>query len=129
MSDHRTRRAPFVFYEPVDTFGDGMIARVQAGITSVDELYDVLTEALHLPGYFGRNWDALADVLRDLSWLAPRQIAIIHADLPDVPAEELRVYLDVLRMAVDDWVQRPGDHVLVVAFPEAEQLAIRRLLT
>jgi RNAse (barnase) inhibitor barstar len=106
-----------------------MIAHVHARITSVDELYDALSEALHLPSYFGRNWDALADVLRDLSWLAPRQVAIVHADLPDLPAEELRVYLDVLRMATDDWVQRPGDHVLVVAFPEVEQLAIRRLLT
>jgi hypothetical protein len=38
------------------------------------------------------------------------------------------VYLDVLRTAVDDWTRRPGAHELVVAFPEPEQLAIRRLL-
>ena len=118
----------FVFYESAEDFGDGMIANVRAGIASVDDLYDVLSEALHLPNYFGRNWDALDEVLGDLSWLAPRKIVIVHADLPDLAADELRVYLDVLRTAVDEWTRRPGAHELVVAFPEIEQLAIRRLL-
>jgi hypothetical protein len=53
---------------------------------------------------------------------------IVHADLPDLPLEQARVYLDVLRTAVDDWTRRPRAHELVVAFPEPEQLAIRRLL-
>jgi RNAse (barnase) inhibitor barstar len=120
--------APFAFYEASDALGEGMIASVRAGITSVDELYDVLTESLHLPNYFGRNWNALDEVLGDLSWIAPRRVVIVHADLPDLPTEELRVYLDVLRTAVDEWTRRPGAHELVVAFPEVEQLAIRRLL-
>jgi RNAse (barnase) inhibitor barstar len=120
--------APFVFYESADALGDGMIANVRAGITSVDELHDVLSEALHLPNYFGRNWDALDEVLGDLSWLAPRRVVIVHADLPELAVEQLRVYLDVLRTAVNEWTRRPGAHELVVAFPEVEQLAIRRLL-
>jgi RNAse (barnase) inhibitor barstar len=119
---------PFAFYESTDTLGDGMIANLPAGIASVDELYDALTEALHLPDYFGRNWDALDEVLGDLSWLAPRRVIIVHADLPELPVEQLRVYLDVLRYAVEEWTRRPGAHELVVAFPEEEQLAIRRLL-
>jgi RNAse (barnase) inhibitor barstar len=118
----------FAFYESADAFADGMIANVRADIASVDELYDVLSEALHLPDYFGRNWDALDEVLGDLSWLAPRRVVLVHADLPDLPVEQLRVYLDVLRTAVDEWTQRPGAHELVVAFPEAQQLEIRRLL-
>jgi RNAse (barnase) inhibitor barstar len=120
--------APFVFYESADLFGDGMIANVRAGIASVDELFDVLSEALHLPNYFGRNWDALDEVLGDLSWLAPRRVVLVHTDLPELPADQLRVYLDILRTAVDEWTRRPGAHELVVAFPEVDQLAIRRLL-
>jgi RNAse (barnase) inhibitor barstar len=122
------RGAPFVFYESADSLGDGMFAHVRAGIASTDELYDVLSEALHLPNYFGRNWDALDEVLGDLSWIAPRRVVIVHADLPELPADQLRVYLDVLRTAVEEWIRRPGAHDLVVAFPEVEQLAIRRLL-
>jgi RNAse (barnase) inhibitor barstar len=122
------RASSFLFYESADGLGDGLIAHVPAGISSVDELYDALTEALHLPGYFGRNWDALDEVLGDLSWLAPRRVVIVHADLPDLPVEQLTMYLDVLRTAVDEWTRRPGSHELVAAFPEVEQLAIRRLL-
>lgn len=121
-------RVPFVFYESTEALGDGMIASVRAGIAGVDELFDVLTEALHLPDYFGRNWNAVNDVLRDLWWLAPRRVVLVHADLPDLPPYDLREYLDILRVAVDTWKERSGAHELVVAFPEMEQLAIRRLL-
>lgn len=33
-----------------------------------DALLDALAEALGFPAWFGRNWDALADCLGDLSW-------------------------------------------------------------
>ena len=122
------RATPFVFYESAEVLGEGLMAHVPAGIESVDELYEALSEALHLPDYFGHNWDALDEVLGDLSWLAPHRVVIVHADLPDLPVEQLTVYLDVLRTAIDEWARRPGAHELVAAFPEAEQLAIRRLL-
>ena len=43
---------------------DGSAAR-----TSRD-LLPMISAALHFPDYFGNNWDALADMLGDLSWLA-----------------------------------------------------------
>lgn len=44
-------------------------------------LMDCLVRELQLPAWFGRNWDALADVLVDLSWLQPlpRCIEFCHA--------------------------------------------------
>lgn len=33
------------------------------------ELLDAVAEALGFPAWTGRNWDALADALADLSWL------------------------------------------------------------
>ena len=39
-----------------------------AGATSKAEFMDRCATGLELPGYFGRNWDALADCLTDLSW-------------------------------------------------------------
>ncbi|MBW5486250.1 barstar family protein [Streptomyces bambusae] len=42
-----------------------------AGVHSKDALLDRCAGALGLPQWFGRNWDALADCLVDLSWLAP----------------------------------------------------------
>ncbi|MET7652031.1 MULTISPECIES: barstar family protein [unclassified Streptomyces] len=36
------------------------------GVTDKAALMDRCADALGLPGYFGRNWDALADSLTDL---------------------------------------------------------------
>jgi len=35
------------------------------------ELLDAVAAALAFPAWTGRNWDALADALADLSWLPP----------------------------------------------------------
>jgi len=40
-----------------------------AGIAGQEELLDRLAAALRFPPYFGRNWDALDEMLRDLDWL------------------------------------------------------------
>ena len=33
------------------------------------EFLAAMAQAIHAPGWFGSNWDALADALGDLSWL------------------------------------------------------------
>ena len=40
-----------------------------AGATTKADFMGRCAGGLELPDYFGRNWDALADVLTDLSWL------------------------------------------------------------
>lgn len=42
-----------------------------AGVTAKPAFMDRCARALGLPDYFGRNWDALADCLGDLSWVPP----------------------------------------------------------
>lgn len=38
------------------------------GCTDEDDLFGRIAQALEFPDWFGRNWDALADCLGDLSW-------------------------------------------------------------
>jgi hypothetical protein len=40
------------------------------GLTGAEDLFDRCASLLAFPEWFGRNWDALADCLADLSWLA-----------------------------------------------------------
>jgi hypothetical protein len=40
-----------------------------AQISSEEELLSAVAEALRFPDYFGGNWDALDDCLRDMNWL------------------------------------------------------------
>ncbi|MGW3630254.1 barstar family protein [Streptomyces sp. NPDC005122] len=41
------------------------------GVTGKSAFMDRCARALDLPDWFGRNWDALADCLGDLSWAPP----------------------------------------------------------
>lgn len=45
-------------------------------------LFTALGQAFHFPDYFGKNWDALDELLRDMEWLPASGYVIIvaHAD-------------------------------------------------
>lgn len=77
------------------------------GVGSKAELLRRCGDALRAPEWFGGNWDALADVLRDLSWLPPapgRLVAITswHDYARDRPGEWATLR-EILRQAVDFW--------------------------
>jgi hypothetical protein len=110
----------------LETLGD-YVVRVPGGIDGKNQLFTVLDEGLRLPWYFGRNWDALADCLGDLSWLNQRVVVLRHDDaLPGLSEHDRRTYLSILIDAVRAW--HPGEaHELIVAFPLADRAAIRRL--
>src|SRR5690348_1392668 len=118
----------FVFdYNPLANPED-FIAKVPAGLSGLGELFQALRRELHLPDYFGENWDALSDCLRDLSWIKSRRVIILHDDLPRLDTRALTTYLDVLSECTRDW--RPGeDHELFAAFPENIRTTIFELIT
>ncbi|MFE9202357.1 barstar family protein [Micromonospora sp. NPDC007230] len=70
----------------------GAAARTRAG------LFDALATALPLPDYFGRNWDALADVLADRLDTGPLTLVVRDAGelLAEEPPTQLGILLDVL---------------------------------
>lgn len=77
------------------------------GVRSKAELMRRCGDALGVPEYFGANWDALADALRDLSWLpaAPGRLLAVtswrgYAEARPADWETLR---EVLEEAVDFW--------------------------
>ncbi|MEU4365776.1 barstar family protein [Micromonospora chersina] len=67
-------------------------ARTRAG------LYEALARAVPLPAWFGRNWDALADVLADRLDAGPLTLVVRDAAdlLADEPPAQLGTLLDVL---------------------------------
>lgn len=82
---------------------------------------------LAFPTYFGFNWDALFDCLRDFSWITEQDIVLVHLGLPVLPEQQLRIYLRLLRDSVLDW--RPGEaHRFDVVFAESDQKTVERLL-
>jgi hypothetical protein len=72
-------------------------------------IMDAFVVGLGLPAWFGRNWDALTDALRDLGWLPAgrrgRVLLIRGAGRTDTGTDADRTMLaDVLRTAADSWV-------------------------
>ena len=85
-------------------------------------LFDQLTVALRLPADFGRNWDALADSLRDLSWLkAPGYILLFDQaeGMRESSEEDFDALLDILEEAVDFWQDAGSPFFVFFALPES----------
>ncbi|NLU71075.1 barstar family protein [Streptomyces sp. HNM0574] len=54
------------------------------GVTGKADFMERVATGLELPDWFGRNWDALADCLTDLSWWGePRGYLVMTAGWPD----------------------------------------------
>jgi hypothetical protein len=118
------------------------VLRVPVGIRSKVDLLAALAAAGRFPNNSGRNWDALLDCLRDLSWISSRKVLLVHGDLPlcENPAE-CRTYLEILQIALDDWAETvkldvaepPSewpyvDHELRIVFPTEVKAVVARLV-
>lgn len=76
-------------------------------IASKNDFLQVCAKAMQFPDYFGYNWDALEDSLRDLSW-APSQRGYLvlfdgAARLATSSPQDFAVALDILRAAIEYW--------------------------
>lgn len=118
---------PFVFADtPIEIQGE-CVVRVPRGMQRTEDLFQVLYERAYLPGYFGFNWSALSDCLRDLGWSKQRVLTIVHEDVPQLPLVERRTYLDVLAECIKSWGP-DGGHALRVVFPTGSRTEVEELL-
>ncbi|MFC3551949.1 barstar family protein [Lysobacter cavernae] len=96
-----------------------------AGCTDKTELMRRFATAGQFPGWFGGNWDALADVLGDLSWLRGDGYLVLveHAsDWRAAHGEDFDTLLDLLNEAAFRWAEQDTAFWALLPFP-AEQLA------
>ncbi len=86
---------------------DPLMLRIDlAGCTGKAELLDRFAAALHFPAWFGHNWDALADLLCDLSWLpaSPRHLVLAgQAELQTADPESHATLLEILDDSIAYW--------------------------
>ena len=73
-------------------------------------VFDAFAEALDLPDWFGRNWDALEDSLTERSAV----LVIRNAR----PGDEFGVLVDVLQGAADYWREQGEPFAAVFVDPD-----------
>ncbi len=51
-----------------------------ADVENTEDLLSTLAQAMQFPEYFGMNWDALDECLRDMSWLPAKGYILFFRD-------------------------------------------------
>ena len=93
------------------------------GCTDKATLLARMMAALDIPDERGRNWDALGDALRDLSWLPAPGYALLVGDARDLrDADEagFDTLLALLDEASAEWATCETPFWAFLALPEAE---------
>lgn len=123
------RSLPFIFtFGTENTDSDIFVARVAVGVSSKEQLLDILAKQLRFPDYYGRNWDAFEECLRDLSWVKECRVWLVHEALPiGIGEDNLKTYIEILANCLTEWQERE-EHEVTVAFPEQAREAIINIL-
>ena len=76
--------------------------------TEMEKCYIALERQLSIPNYFGRNLDALDEVLNDLDWIPEAKIKIIVANMPSLLMNEIKRkddFLEILNTATNPKIE------------------------
>ncbi len=119
----------WLFVPDVTTWtpGTGLVVRLSGRTRSKRDLFGRLRRQLRIPADACRNWDALNDSLRDLTWLEDvPQITLIHDGLPfgEGSTRLRQAYFALLRGLIDD--PPDGGPAWTILFPESARAAVER---
>ena len=128
LIDDRMKQGPFEFSDELTFDSQSHLALIPANLLSKSDLMQTLRDQLRLPDYFGSNWDALSDCLRDFSWVESGEVILVHRDLPELPRGDLVHYLSVLAEAIESW-RSTGESRFRVVFPAGAMNRVATVLS
>jgi len=98
------------------------VRRIDLGGADKPTLLLRMATALDFPRTFGHNWDALADSLRDLSWLPSTGFTLLFengGDLQQAGSEAFDTLLEILEECAQEWGERDIPFWSFIALPES----------
>lgn len=114
--------------KPSTYFNEAEFLAYLSKVENENELFSKLSVILKFPDYFGDNWNALNDCLRDLNWIEKEGIALIHTEMPHLSDEGFKTYIEILFDTVQDW-KEGEEHYFKVIFPEQAEQTIKKLIS
>lgn len=69
----------------------------------------------------------MEDCLRDFEWIDENHMVIVHKNLPGIPFDDLKIYLEILRDVVVFW-RSSTEKYFDVVFNERDRVAIENIL-
>ncbi len=90
---------------------------------SKSQTLEILAAALQFPPGFGKNWDALADYLSDLSWLASDAFVICFSNADqyrNVHEEDFKTLIEILEEASSSWSEQKSPFWAFFGLPDDE---------
>jgi len=82
-------------------------------IRTTNDFMDEVAAAVQFPSYFGRNWNAVLDLLTDLSWVPARgYVLAITAgeDLLRMGNRDVGAFIRAVESAIREWRDERGEY-------------------
>ena len=113
----------FKFIENPKLFNDSsaFVAHIER-VNGEKDLLHQIAKQLNFPSYFGQNWDALLDCLRNFEWIEQYKIILIHNDLVQLNIHDFHTYLEILLESINDWAAGEDHEFEVIFSSEYEDL-------
>jgi RNAse (barnase) inhibitor barstar len=92
------------------------------------QLLDAVASGLHFPPSFGKNWDALADCLNDLSWLTSEIFVIYFSNADryrDAHEEDFKTLIEILEETSTHWSEQNSPFWAFLSVSDEEFEAIQ----
>ncbi len=84
-------------------------------VTTKSGILDLFSNQLQFPSYFGRNWDALWDCIKDLEWLREKNTAVLIKNSSKLKDQQsYTTLIDILRDATPYWRKYGVDFVTII---------------
>jgi RNAse (barnase) inhibitor barstar len=90
---------------------------------SKKEFLDHVTGVFGFPDFFGKNWDAFADCLTDMSWVDRNGFLIVYSDFRQFAGhspEDFDTVIEIFKEAADFW-KKEGKTFLVLFHDSTER--------
>ncbi len=87
------------------------------------QLLDAIAKGMNFPPSFGKNWDALADCLSDLSWLTSDAFVLCFSNAEsyrDIYEEDFKNLIEILEEASTSWSEQDSPFWAFLALPDDE---------